>query len=52
MGPRMASETSTTTDHDEIKRWVEQHDGSPARVRGTEHKASGEDSTFFKLISR
>lgn len=92
----MASETSTTTDHDEIRRWVEEHDGKPASVRGTEggdtagilridfpsgagtddlehiswedwfakfeeqrlaflyqeHKASGEDSTFFTLVSR
>ena len=92
----MASETHTTTDHDEIRTWVEQHDGKPASVKGTEsgdaagvlridfpggadedtlehvswddwfakfddnglaflyqaHKASGEDSTFFKLVSR
>jgi hypothetical protein len=91
----MASKTNTTTDHDEIRSWVEQHDGAPASVRGTdkgddagvlridfpggagedqlEHiswddwfqkfdendlaflyqeKASGEDSTFFKLVSR
>jgi hypothetical protein len=92
----MASKTATTTDHDEIRRWVEEHDGSPATVRGTERgdaagvlridfpggagedqlehiswdewfqkfddsdlaflyqqeKASGEDSTFFKLVSR
>lgn len=92
----MASETATTTDHDEIRRWVEEHDGKPASVRGTEggdaagvlridfpggagtddlehiswedwfakfeeenlaflyqkQKASGEDSTFFKLVSR
>ena len=92
----MASETRTTTDRDEIRRWVEQHDGSPAAVRRTrskdspgvlrfdfpggagedelehidwdewfdafdgnnlallyqEQKSSGEDSTFFKLISR
>ena len=92
----MASETRTTTDHDEIRRWVEEHGGQPARVRGTaseggggvlrvdfpggagedqlEHidwdewfrifeennlafvyqarKASGEDSTFFKLVRR
>ncbi|PFG40929.1 hypothetical protein ATJ97_3471 [Georgenia soli] len=32
----MASESSTTTDHDEIRRWVEEHDGKPASVRGTE----------------
>jgi hypothetical protein len=92
----MSSETRTTTDHDEIRQWVEQHDGKPASVRGTEagdaagvlridfpggagedaleqvswddwfakfddndlaflyqeQKASGEDSTFFKLVSR
>jgi hypothetical protein len=93
----VASKTNTTTDHDEIRRWVEEHDGSPARVRGTEsgdddtgvlrfdfpggagedelepvawdewfekfdesdlallyqeEKASGEDSTFFKLVKR
>jgi hypothetical protein len=92
----MPSETHTTTEHDEIRRWVEQHDGVPASVRGTEqgddagvlridfpggageqelahiswddwfdkfdannlaflyqeHKASGEDSTFFKLVAR
>ena len=92
----MASKSSTTTDHDEIRRWVEEHGGKPASVRGTENgdgagvlridfpggagqdqlehiswdewfekfdqndlaflyqeeKASGEDSTFFKLVSR
>jgi hypothetical protein len=92
----MASKTNTTTDHDEIRRWVEEHGGKPASVRGTEsgdgagvlridfpggagtdelehvswdewfekfdqndlaflyqeEKASGEDSTFFKLVSR
>lgn len=90
----MSSHSKTTTDHEEIRRWVEQHDGVPAKVRGTgsdedpgilridfpggageeelEHvdwdvwfekfdkshvaflyqqeKASGEDSTFFKLV--
>jgi len=92
----MASESHTTTDHDEIRNWVEEHDGAPATVRGTaegdepgvlridfpggagsdeleridwdewfakfeendlaflyqDHKSSGEDSTFFKLVSR
>jgi hypothetical protein len=92
----MASESHTTTDHDEIRSWVEKHDGKPASVSGTEggdsagvlridfpggagddqleqiswddwfakfdennlaflyqeQKASGEDSTFFKLVSR
>ena len=90
------SKTNTTRDHDEIRRWVEEHGGKPATVRGTEEgdeagvlridfpggagedelkpiswdewfekfddenlsflyqeqKASGEDSTFFKLVSR
>ena len=32
----MASESRTTTDHDEIRRWVDQHDGRPAAVRDTE----------------
>ncbi|GAA1906881.1 hypothetical protein [Williamsia serinedens] len=36
----MASTTRTTTDHDEIREWVEDHDGTPAVVRGTE---SGEE---------
>lgn len=92
----MASESRTTTDHDEIRSWVGEHDGTPAAVRGTgdgddlgvlridfpggagedqlehvswdewfekfeendlaflyqEKKASGEDSTFFKLVER
>src|SRR3954469_6327276 len=41
--------TNRTTDHDEIRRWVEEHDGKPASVRDT---GSGDDSTFFKLVSR
>ena len=92
----MGSDSKTTTDHDEIRRWVEEHDGRPAAVKGTgskddpgvlridfpggtgedqlehigwdewfekfeesklaflyqEQKASGEDSTFFKLVNR
>jgi hypothetical protein len=88
--------TKITTDHEEIRRWVEAHGGRPATVRGTENgdhagvlrfdfpggageeslepiswdewfekfeenklallyqdeKASGEDSTFFKLVNR
>jgi len=31
----MASQSNTTTDHDEIRRWVEQHDGTPSMVKGT-----------------
>jgi hypothetical protein len=96
MSSQTGSDSRTTTDHDEIRRWVEEHDGEPARVRGTgddddpgilridfpggagedqlehiswddwfakfdenglaflyqEKKASGEDSTFFKLVNR
>jgi hypothetical protein len=92
----MTSESHTTTDHEEIRDWVERHDGRPAIVRSTEsedgsgvlridfpggagedtletvdwdrwfdvfddndlaflyqeRKASGEDSTFFKLVGR
>jgi hypothetical protein len=33
------SKSTTTTDHDEIRRWVQAHDGKPARVRGTEQGA-------------
>jgi hypothetical protein len=30
------SETRTTTDHEEIRRWAEEHGGQPAVVNGTE----------------
>ncbi len=90
----MESSDTTTRDHDEIRSWVEEHDGTPSIARGTEdddgggvlridfpggagedqlehigwddwfatfddrglsfryqqQKASGEDSTFFKVI--
>ncbi len=38
----MASEAEAqiTTDHDEIRQWVEGRDGRPARVKGTESKNS------------
>ena len=32
----MPSESTTTTDHEEIRRWVEEHGGKPASVKGTE----------------
>jgi hypothetical protein len=32
---RMTSQSHTTTDHDEIRQWVEEHEGKPACVRGT-----------------
>jgi hypothetical protein len=49
----MASQTLTTTDHDEIRQWVEAHNGVPAAVpRYQAQKADGSDSTFFKLTAR
>ena len=34
----MAAQSShTTTDHEEIRRWVEERGGHPATVKGTEH---------------
>jgi hypothetical protein len=36
----MAAESQTTTDHDEIRNWVEERGGHPARVKGTEKKGS------------
>jgi hypothetical protein len=30
------TETRTTTDHEEIRRWVEEHGGKPAIIKGTE----------------
>jgi len=35
-----ASESKTTTNHDEIRRWVEERGGHPARVKDTESKNS------------
>ena len=32
----MTTKSRTTTDHDEIRNWVESHGGRPASVRGTE----------------
>lgn len=36
----MAAESKTTTDHEEIRNWVEERDGHPARVKGTEKGGS------------
>ena len=44
------SEAKVTTDHDEIREWVEERGGHPAKVKGTELLRidypgfSGEDS--------
>ena len=34
----MGSGSQTTTDHDEIKKWIEERGGKPARVMGTGEK--------------
>jgi hypothetical protein len=43
------SASNTTTDHEAIRRWVEQRKGKPARVNKT---AAGELSHFNKLVKR
>ena len=30
------ADSKITTDHDELRKWVEERDGHPARVKGTE----------------
>jgi hypothetical protein len=35
-----SGESKTTTNHDEIRRWVEDRGGHPARVKDTERKGS------------
>jgi len=34
----MAGESKTTTDHETIRRWVEERGGRPATVKGTEEE--------------
>src|SRR6185503_13123664 len=38
--PSADSGAKTTTDHNEIRSWVEERGGQPARVKGTENKQS------------
>jgi hypothetical protein len=40
------SKSTTTIDHDEIREWVEEHDGTPASVRGTE---SGDEAGVLRI---
>ncbi len=42
----MASQTKTTTNHDEIRRWAEERGGCPARVKGT---GGGEDAGLIRI---
>jgi hypothetical protein len=39
-----------TTNHDEIRRWVEQRGGRPANVRGTEE--GGEEAGLLRIMFR
>ena len=42
----MAGESKQTTDHDEIRRWVEERGGRPARVKET---GSGDDPGILRI---
>ena len=41
MAGQTKAQTKTTTDHDEIRRWVEEHGGKPAVVRQTKNGEGG-----------
>src|SRR5690349_9846866 len=40
-------ETKRTTDHDEIRKWVESRGGKPTSIEGTEEK--GEDAGLLRI---
>ena len=40
------SQATTTTDHDEIRRWAEERDGKPASVKGT---GGGDDPGILRI---
>ena len=42
----MAGESKVTTDHDDIRRWVENRGGRPAKVKGTEQ---GDDPGVLRI---
>ncbi|MGZ4485381.1 MAG: hypothetical protein ACXV4A_14885 [Actinomycetes bacterium] len=42
-----SSDTKVTTDHEEIRRWVEERGGQPARVKGTER--GGDDVGILRI---
>jgi hypothetical protein len=41
------SDTTTTTDHDAIRRWAEERGGRPATVKGTESR--GDDAGILRI---
>ncbi|MCD2261923.1 hypothetical protein K3888_04345 [Dietzia aurantiaca] len=48
----MTSESTTTTDHDEIPAWVDKFESQNLALLYQDHKSDGEGSTFFKLVNR
>lgn len=46
MAQMTAGESGTTTDHDEIRRWVEKRNGQPARVKDT---GGGDDPGILRI---
>ena len=42
----MAGETKITTDHDEIKKWIEARGGKPATIKGT---AKGDEPGVLRV---
>jgi len=42
----MASESKTTTDHEEIRKWAEERGGKPATVKGT---GEGEEAGILRI---
>jgi hypothetical protein len=45
-GEEMGGESKVTTNHDEIRRWVEERGGKPATVKGTE---KGSDAGLLRI---
>jgi hypothetical protein len=43
----MAGESHTTTDHNQIRRWIEERGGRPATVKGTER--GGEEAGILRV---
>ena len=43
------SEATTTTDHDEIRRWVEERGGKPSRVKRT---GGSDDPGILRILRR
>jgi hypothetical protein len=50
--PMPTTTTKTTTDHDEIRRWFRKSEEQNLAFVYQDSQASGEDSTFFKLVRR